>query len=135
VIPYEIAGSLFDSRRLPGHAPTFRNTTSRWTAGHRQGGASHYVSRHVVRFLNETFPDRWLGRAGLIVWPLDHPILPSCILGVGVRQLPGVQTENLDVCCRTYGNCFDQTPVVAFIVGMLQFVPRAHSRLVVGSSH
>ena len=34
-----------------------------------QGGAPRHIIDHVVQFLNETFPDRWLGRCGLIAWP------------------------------------------------------------------
>ena len=54
-------------------------------------------------------------------------------LGVAVCQPTDVQIENCGA-CRTYGNCFEQTPLVACIVGVLQFVRKTHCRLVLGST-
>jgi hypothetical protein len=62
--------------------------------------------------------------------PLDHPILPSWIL---VWRFVNSQMYKLKFDCLHYiDNCFEQTPVMAFNVGVLQFVPKAHGRLVGG---
>ena len=34
------------------------------------GAPSHYT-RHVMEFLNESFPNRWLGRGGPVAWPSE----------------------------------------------------------------
>ena len=36
------------------------------------GAPSHYT-RHVMQHLNDTFPNRWIGRGSTINWPLRYP--------------------------------------------------------------
>ena len=38
------------------------------------GGPSHYT-RHVMQHLNDTFPNRWIGRGSTINWPPRSPAL------------------------------------------------------------
>ena len=38
-------------------------------------GAPPHYTRHVREFLNESFPNRWLGRGGPIAWPPRSPDL------------------------------------------------------------
>ena len=38
------------------------------------GAPSHYT-RHVRDYLNESFPNRWLGRGGPVAWPPRSPNL------------------------------------------------------------
>jgi len=33
-------------------------------------GSSPHYTRHVTECLNESFPNRWLGRGGPVAWPL-----------------------------------------------------------------
>jgi len=45
---------------------------------------SHYT-RHVVQHLNDTFPNRWIGRGSTINWPPRSPDLTSsdfCLWGL-----------------------------------------------------
>ena len=47
------------------------------------GAPSHYT-RHVMQHLNDTFPNRWIGRGSTINWPLRYPDLTPldfCLLG------------------------------------------------------
>jgi len=39
----------------------------------QQDGAPPHWGRHVRQFLNQTFPDRWIGRDGPIPWPPRSP--------------------------------------------------------------
>ena len=39
----------------------------------QQDGAPPHWGLEVGQFLNETFPDRWIGHDGLIPWPLCSP--------------------------------------------------------------
>jgi len=43
----------------------------------QQDGASPYFARIVRRFLDERYPNRWIGREGLIAWPPRSPDLTS----------------------------------------------------------
>ena len=38
-------------------------------------GAPPHYTRHVREFLNESFPNRWLGRGGPVAWPPRSPDL------------------------------------------------------------
>ena len=38
------------------------------------GAPSHYT-RHVMQHLNDTFPNRWIGRGNTINWPPRSPDL------------------------------------------------------------
>jgi len=38
------------------------------------GAPSHYI-RHVMQHLNDTFPNRWIGRGSTINWPPRSPDL------------------------------------------------------------
>jgi len=40
------------------------------------GAPSHYT-RHVREYLNESFPNRWLGRGGPVAWAPKSPDLTS----------------------------------------------------------
>ena len=39
----------------------------------QQNGAPPHWGLHVREFLNETFPDRWIGKDGAIPWPPHSP--------------------------------------------------------------
>ena len=39
----------------------------------QQDGAPPHWGLHVRQFLNQTFPDRWIGRDGPIPWPPRSP--------------------------------------------------------------
>jgi hypothetical protein len=58
-----------------------------------QRGTSHF-SRHMTEYLNEQFPDRWIGRGGPQYWPLRSPDLtpldfhPWAALGLTPRIGP-----------------------------------------------
>ena len=41
----------------------------------QHGGAPPHYTRHVRDYLNESFPNRWLGRGGPVAWPLRSPDL------------------------------------------------------------
>ena len=41
----------------------------------KHDGAPPYYTRHVRDYLNESFPNRWLGCGGPIPWPLRSPDL------------------------------------------------------------
>jgi len=48
------------------------------------GGPSHYT-RHVMQHLNDTFPNRWIGRGSTINWPPRSPDLTPlyfCLWGL-----------------------------------------------------
>jgi len=48
------------------------------------GAPSHYT-RHVMQHLNDTFPNRWIGRGSTINWPPRSPDLTSldfCLWGL-----------------------------------------------------
>lgn len=47
-------------------------TTQMWF---QQDGAPPHFSRIVTKYLNETFPERWIGRGGPINWPARSPDL------------------------------------------------------------
>jgi hypothetical protein len=56
-----------------------------------QDGAPLHWSLHVRETITRTFPDRWLGRDGLIPWPPRSPdITPLDFFFLGVRQGPSV---------------------------------------------
>ena len=38
-------------------------------------GAPPHYTRHVREYLNESFPNRWLGRGGPVAWPPRSPDL------------------------------------------------------------
>jgi len=38
-------------------------------------GAPPHYTRHVTEYLNESFPNRWLGRGGPVAWPPRSPDL------------------------------------------------------------
>ena len=40
-------------------------------------GAPPHYTRHVKGYLNESFPNRWLGRGGPVAWPPRSPDLTS----------------------------------------------------------
>ena len=40
-------------------------------------GAPPQYTRHVREYLNESFPNRWLGRGGPIAWPQRSPDLTT----------------------------------------------------------
>jgi len=46
------------------------------------GSPRHYI-RHVRDYLNESFPNRWLGRGGPIAWPPRSPDLRLLIITSG----------------------------------------------------
>jgi hypothetical protein len=41
----------------------------------QQDGAPPHYHRYVTRYLNQTFPERWIGRGGCISWPPRSPDL------------------------------------------------------------
>ena len=43
----------------------------------QQDGAPPHWGLEVCQFLNETFPDRWIGRDGPITWPPRSPDITS----------------------------------------------------------
>jgi len=45
-------------------------------------GVPPHYTRHVRVYLNESFPNRWLGRGGPVAWALRSPdlTLPDCYL-------------------------------------------------------
>jgi hypothetical protein len=43
----------------------------------QQDGAPPHYHRYVTRYLNQTFPERWIGRGGYIPWPPRSPDLTS----------------------------------------------------------
>ena len=53
------------------------------------GAASHYT-RHVMQHLNDTFPNRWIGRGSTINWPPRSPDLTPldfCLWGWMKREV------------------------------------------------
>jgi len=40
-------------------------------------GAPPHYTRCVREYLNESFPNRWLGRGGLVAWPPRSPYLTT----------------------------------------------------------
>ena len=47
------------------------------------GATSHYA-RHVMQHLNDTFPNRWIGRGSTIKWPPRSPDLTPLDFVYGV---------------------------------------------------
>ena len=48
-------------------------------------GAPYHYTRHVMRHLNDTFPNRWIGRGSTINWPPRSPDLTPldfCLWGL-----------------------------------------------------
>ena len=48
-------------------------------------GAPSLYTRHVMQHLNDTFPNRWIGRGGTINWPPRSPDLTQldfCLWGL-----------------------------------------------------
>lgn len=44
----------------------------------QQDGAPAHTSHAARQFLNDTFPDRWIGKYGPVAWPARSPDLTSC---------------------------------------------------------
>ncbi|XP_076669374.1 uncharacterized protein LOC143369387 [Andrena cerasifolii] len=44
----------------------------------QQDGAPAHYANIVTRWLNETFPNRWIGRNGAVAWPPRSPDLSAC---------------------------------------------------------
>jgi hypothetical protein len=51
---------------------TFSNSNSH-TSGHQYDGATPHFVRHVMEVFCATFPGRWAGRDGSILWPPRNP--------------------------------------------------------------
>ena len=65
----------FTTRKLRGHVGTLRCTSEEfqpWIIFQQDGAPSHWGS-HVRRFLDATFPNRWIGRDGPTPWPPRSP--------------------------------------------------------------
>ena len=56
----------------------------------QQDGAPAHYSTDVRSFLDETFPDRWIGRRGPIEWAPRSPDLTPCDFFYGVHQGTGL---------------------------------------------
>ena len=62
------------------------------------GDLSHHT-RHVMQHLNDTFPNRWIGRGSTINWPPRSPDLtPSdfCLLGVMKSEVYRKEVDTRD---------------------------------------
>jgi hypothetical protein len=44
----------------------------------QQDGAGPHREKHVIRWLNRKFPDRWIGKGGPLEWPARSPDLTPC---------------------------------------------------------
>jgi len=63
------------TRKLPGHVGTLRCISEEfqpWIIFHQDGAPPHWGS-DVHRFLDATFPNRWIGRDGRTPWPPRSP--------------------------------------------------------------
>jgi len=70
--------------------------TITWIIFQQDGAPPHWGS-HVHRFLDATFPDRWIGREGPTPWPprsSDIPPLTSFLWGY-VKETPFPDITNL----------------------------------------
>ncbi|EZA47877.1 hypothetical protein X777_15252, partial [Ooceraea biroi] len=55
-----------------------------------QDGAPAHFSQEVQEFLNNTFPNRWIGRGGPVAWPPKSPDLNPCDFFVGLHEKFGI---------------------------------------------
>jgi len=63
------------------------------------GAPSHYT-RHVTQHLNDTFPNRWIGRGGTINWPPRSPDLTPldfCLWGLMKSEVYRKKADTQDV--------------------------------------
>jgi hypothetical protein len=74
-----------------GHSSVLKNPKHdyRWTIQMTSTGTPHF-GRRVTEFLNEQFPDRWIGRGGPQNWSLLSPDLTS----LDFREKHGAWTQN-----------------------------------------
>ena len=62
------------------------------------GAPSHYT-RHVMQHLNDTFPNRWMGRGSTIHWPPRSPDLTSldfCLWGLMISEVYRKKVDTRD---------------------------------------
>ena len=65
-------------------------------------GASPHYTRHVREYLNESFPNHWLGRGGPVAWPLRSPDLTPldyCLWGHMKTLLYETRVESRAALC------------------------------------
>ena len=70
------------------------------------GAPSHYT-RHVIQHLNDTFPNRWIGRGSTINWPPRSPDLTPldfCLWGLMKSE---VYKKIVDIRDKTLVNILD----------------------------
>jgi len=68
------------------------------------GAPSHYT-RHVMQYLNDTFPNRWIGRGSTINWPPRSPDLTPlyfCLWGLMKSEVYRKKWIHETNCSLTY---------------------------------
>ena len=63
----------------------------------QQDGAPPHWGLIVRDFLNETFPNRWIGRNGPTPWPPRSPDITSLVYRTPVRDVKTLQSRIIDV--------------------------------------
>jgi len=65
------------------------------------GAPSHYT-RHVMQHLNDTYPNRWIGRGSTINWPPRSPnltLLDFCLWGLIKSEVYSKKVDTRETTC------------------------------------